>query len=136
MQKKLATPPSSFEANKEQMQSRQKSLVMDLANASGGRANETLATMMLQGVAYHHAGLTSQERFIVERGFREGSLLVLCCTSTLAAGINLPARRVILRTLWQGAGPVSRSTYLQMIGRAGRAGQSAIGLHHWQGSAS
>ena len=100
---------------------------MDLSNASGGRTNELLASMFLEGIAYHHAGLTSQERLIVERGFREGSLLALCCTSTLAAGINLPARRVILRTLWQGAGPVSRSTYLQMIGRAGRAGQSAIG---------
>jgi len=45
-----------------------------------------------------------------------------CC-----AGINLPARRVILRSLWQGVGPVSRAQYLQMVGRAGRAGQSSVG---------
>ena len=127
IQKKVALPPPSAEEDNERMTIKRKSLVVDLSNASGGKANENLATLMLEGVAYHHAGLTTQERFIVERGFREGSLLVLCCTSTLAAGINLPARRVILRTLWQGAGPVSRSTYLQMIGRAGRAGQSAIG---------
>lgn len=75
------------------------------------------------GVAYHHAGLTAAERSVVEAGFRSGALLVLMATSTLAAGINLPARRVILRSLRQGIGPVSRAQYLQMIGRAGRAGK-------------
>ena len=74
-------------------------------------------------MAYHHAGLTSQERSAVEAAFRRGLVHTLTATSTLAAGINLPARRVILRSLKQGgSGNVPRATYLQMIGRAGRAG--------------
>ncbi|XP_064817745.1 DNA polymerase theta-like, partial [Oncorhynchus masou masou] len=74
------------------------------------------------GVAFHHAGLTFDERDVLEGAFRGGVVRVLAATSTLSSGVNLPARRVIIRTPTFNGRLLDPLTYRQMAGRAGRMG--------------
>ncbi|CAM9113139.1 unnamed protein product [Sphacelaria rigidula] len=83
-----------------------------------------LADLVKKGVAIHHTGLVTEERTVVEDGFRHGSIRVLVATSTLAAGVNLPAHRVIIRSLRLGKEILDSTRYHQMAGRCGRVGVS------------
>lgn len=90
-------------------------------------ASAELSRAVRYGIAYHHAGLASDERALLEHAFRSGAISVLCCTSTLAAGVNLPAQRVIVRAPLVGRELISLGAYRQMVGRAGRAGVCETG---------
>ncbi|MFX0101645.1 MAG: DEAD/DEAH box helicase [Candidatus Hodarchaeota archaeon] len=111
------------------------------------RANRfsDLPQFVLHGVSYHHAGLSFSERELVEYAFKNRIISVICCTTTLSAGINMPARLVVLQDYKQYQAldrdvadkkkfhaspsnssmrfkPISRNTFHQILGRAGRAG--------------
>ncbi|MEF8780683.1 MAG: helicase-related protein, partial [Haloferacaceae archaeon] len=96
----------------------------EIERIDGTRTGERLSDCVRSGVAFHHAGLRSAHRDAVEAAFRERDLACLCATPTLAAGVNLPARRVIVRDLqrYTGSGmePLSVLEVHQMCGRAGR----------------
>ena len=97
-----------------------------LSNNEHTELVKTLATLVKKGVAFHHAGLNQNCRQTIESEFRKGTIKLLSSTPTLAAGVNLPARRVVISNINRynanvGANrPISILEYKQLCGRAGR----------------
>jgi len=96
-----------------------------LTSEEATRISEELATCIKNGVAFHHAGLSANQRSIIEKAFREFKIKAICATPTLAAGVNLPARRVIIKNYHRydsssGYQVIPTLEYHQMAGRAGR----------------
>jgi helicase len=87
---------------------------------------KTLSALLKKGVGFHHAGLNQGCRETIETQFRSGKIKLLASTPTLAAGVNLPARRVVISNIARydvksGSNkPISILEYKQLCGRAGR----------------
>jgi helicase len=105
----------------------------EIREVSDTDTSEDLADAVEQGAAFHHAGLARDHRSLVEEAFRDRLVKVVCATPTLAAGVNTPSRRVVVRD-WRrydgtvgGMEPLSVLEVHQMMGRAGRPGRDPYG---------
>jgi len=103
-----------------------------LTSGERTRVGQLLAELVSNGTAFHHAGLSSAHRRIIEEAFKGGRIKILVATPTLAAGVNLPARVVVVNSymryeIEQGRYPIAVLEYKQMSGRAGRPRYDKIG---------
>ena len=94
--------------------------------------SDSLAVVVESGTAFHHAGLAGAHRRLIENLFRQRKIKVLTATPTLAFGVNLPARTVIIQDYrrWEpgyGNYPIKVLEYKQMAGRAGRPKYDKVG---------
>jgi len=106
-----------------------------LAMAEDDEDAQDLLALLSGGIAFHHAGLSRESRQAVETAFRGRHLKAIACTPTLAAGVNLPARLVVVRDVFRTEFVrgfpqqvvLSTGELLNMLGRAGRPGQVEYG---------
>jgi ATP-dependent DNA helicase len=115
-----------------------KRMAEEVSSAIRSKGDDTeltrnLCRLVSKGVAFHHAGLGPSSREIVEESFKAGVIKLLTATPTLAAGVNLPARRVVIASIlrydsdYGGNIPISILEYKQICGRAGRPKYDSFG---------
>jgi superfamily II RNA helicase len=96
-----------------------------------GNRRSNLRQILVQGIAYHHAGLSPALKDLVERLYESRLIYVLFCTETFAVGVNFPAASTVFDSCrkWDGRefrGLLNRE-FFQMAGRAGRRGFDPVG---------
>jgi replicative superfamily II helicase len=105
------------------------------SKVTSAQSNEEMSKKLLavlkKGVAFHHAGLDSQKRKFIENAYKERLIKIIVSTTTLIAGVNLPATLVIFDSLlfWNGINhePMLKRDFLNGCGRAGRPGYETRG---------
>jgi helicase len=129
--RRLTGTTESFLTGDEREQLRD--IAAEIRDVSDTETSEDLADAVAKGAAFHHAGLARDHRSLVEEAFRDRLLKVVSATPTLAAGVNTPSRRVVVRD-WRrydgnvgGMQPLSVLEVHQMMGRAGRPGLDPYG---------
>ena len=111
----------------------QSSLLQTVSKGHSNKVRNIMNNLIQSGITIHHAGMLRPERTLAENLFKEGIASVLVCTATLAWGVNLPSRYVIIKgtNIWDsssgGFRDIDLLDILQIFGRAGRPQFDTIG---------
>ncbi|KAJ5618052.1 hypothetical protein N7537_003166 [Penicillium hordei] len=116
-----AMPPAEAEELNKRLD-----LIAELRSLACG-LDPALETTIIKGTGFHNAGMTTEERELIAQAYDQGVIKVLVATCSLAAGVNLPARRVIINGARMGRELVGPAMLRQMCGRAGRKGKDDAG---------
>ncbi|CAI7646973.1 unnamed protein product [Penicillium viridicatum] len=116
-----AMPPAESEELNKRLD-----LLAELRSLACG-LDPALETTIIKGTGFHNAGMTTEERELIAQAYDQGVIKVLVATCSLAAGVNLPARRVIINGARMGRELVGPAMLRQMCGRAGRKGKDEAG---------
>lgn len=118
----LPVDPPNLTANKEELEILAKYLDNTLEpNCAASRACRV-------GILVHHGNMPSGARLCVEHAIQQQHAKVVLCTSTLAQGVNLPIRYLLVSSTVQGGSPIAARDFHNLIGRAGRAGKFTEGV--------
>jgi len=122
--KNLSSITEKFLSEKEKILLQKKSEEVLSVLESPTEQCRILSSLMKKGIAFHNAALMSKQRHLIEELFKSNHLKILCATPTLAAGINVPAFRVVIPSVYRftafGNQKIPVREYHQMAGRAGR----------------
>ena len=115
----------------ERLEEEAKKILKALGHAT--KQCEKLASCVMSGVAFHHAGLAPAQRGVIEVAFKEGKIKIICCTPTLGLGLEFPTDRAIIRDLRRFSGSYTDwIPVLEMKQFTGRAGRPS---YHTEGEA-
>ncbi len=125
-----AVGPSLDASEKIELESLSNDILSAVPNPT--RQCRRLAKVVLNGSAFHHSGLVHKQKELLEDAFRSGIIKVVCATTTLAYGMNLPCDYVVMRDVkrfygTRGYDYIPVLEYKQCVGRAGRAKYSGEG---------
>ncbi|MEU9074526.1 DEAD/DEAH box helicase [Kitasatospora sp. NPDC048538] len=117
---------AEYTAGDQRLAERRAALRRDVGEHLGEQ--HPLTGMVARGIAYHHGSVPQAVRTLLERGYRDGVLRVLCATSTLSQGMNLPVKTVLVHSTARGRGRwIDTREFWNTAGRAGRAFQETEG---------